>query len=172
MAGLSSLSNAPQTSVTQAPPLVSHPGQPPAAQPVTQPSASQSEGDKADALLAHMNAARGAEGTHELIRDADLDAVALLRAQDLLRLGYFEHYGPDGESAFSELRARGIKYRIAGENLARNNHPGDRTVTAAFELLMASPGHRANIVEPRFSSAGIAAVQQGKLWLYVTVFTN
>jgi uncharacterized protein YkwD len=98
--------------------------------------------------------------------------VALKRAEDLLRLGYFEHYGPDGESAFSELRARGIKYRLAGENLARNNHANQRTVIEAFDSLMASEGHRANIVEPRFSSVGIAAVQSGKLWLYVTVFTN
>jgi uncharacterized protein YkwD len=135
-------------------------------------AATLEEAGRAGALLAHMNGARASGGTHELVRDAALDAVAMKRADDLMRLGYFEHYGPDGESAFSELRARGIKYRIAGENLARNNHPEERTVVAAFESLMASEGHRANIVEPRFYRVGIAAVQSGKLWLYVTVFTN
>ncbi len=171
VAGLSSLSNGPQTSVTEATPLVSHPG---GGEQRPDPAGllELAEGDKAVALLAYMNAARAREGTHDLVRDGALDAVAMKRAEDLLRLGYFEHYGPDGESAFSELRARGIKYRLAGENLARNNHPAERTVVAAFESLMASEGHRANIVEARFYSVGIAAVQSGKLWLYVTVFTN
>jgi len=45
--------------------------------------------------------------------------------------------------------ARGLRYRLAGENLARNNYPDSRTVEAAYEGLMASPGHRANILEAR-----------------------
>jgi uncharacterized protein YkwD len=119
-----------------------------------------------------MNAARSAAGTQELAREPVLDAVALARAEDLLARDYFDHYGPDGESAFSELRFRGIGYRLAGENLARNNASDSRTVEAAFESLMASPGHRANIVEPRFRRVGVAAVRHGKLWLYVTIFTD
>ena len=86
--------------------------------------------------------------------------------------GYFDHYAPDGESAFTELAARDIQYRLAGENLARNNYADARTVGAAFDGLMASAGHRANILEPRFSSVGVAAVQSGKMWIYVTVFLN
>lgn len=171
VAGLSSLSNGPQTSVTEATPLISHLERGDQ-RPDTAGLVELAEGDKAVALLAYMNAARVAEGTHELARDGALDAVAMKRAEDLLRLGYFEHYGPDGESAFSELRARDIKYRLAGENLARNNHPAERTVIEAFDSLMASEGHRANIVEQRFYRVGIAAVQSGKVWLYVTVFTN
>ena len=86
--------------------------------------------------------------------------------------GYFDHYAPDGESAFSELAVRGIRYRLAGENLARNNYAEAKTVAAAFEGLMASPGHRANILEERFSKVGVAAVQSGKMWVYVTVFKD
>ena len=168
VAGLSSFSDGAQTSVTNATLPVSHEAE--AAESQGAPLANQP--DKASGLLARMNAARAKEGTHDLMRAAGLDAIALQRAQDLLRLDYFEHYGPEGESAFSELRARGIKYRIAGENLARNNASDARTVASAFEALMASPGHRENIVEPRFTSVGIAAVQSGDLWLYVTVFTN
>lgn len=169
VAGLSSPSNGPQTSVTQAKPLVPHPGPPPALAPVTGLFAVDNH---AAALLDLMNAARLAAGTHELVRDPALDYVALVRARDLLRLGYFGHYGPEGESAFTELRARGFAYRIAGENLARNNYPEHRTVRAAFEALMASPSHRANIAEPRFNSTGLAAVRHGKAWLYVVIFTD
>lgn len=127
---------------------------------------------KAAALLDLMNQARTKEGLAPLERDGDLEVVALARAQNLVAGGYFDHYAPDGESAFSELAARGIRYRLAGENLARNNYVDSRTVQAAFDGLMASPGHRANILEVRFSSVGVAAVQSGKMWIYVTVFLN
>ena len=121
-------------------------------------------------LFEAMNAARAAEGLQPLAWSAPLEGVALARANHLLQHGYFGHYGPDGTSAFTELRARGIDYQVAGENLARNNFPGDESPAAAFEALMASPSHRANILEPRFDSAGVAAVLDGDTWLYVTVF--
>jgi uncharacterized protein YkwD len=128
--------------------------------------------EKAAALAEAMNAARIAGGLPPLERDAALEDVAYARARNLVRGGYFDHYGPDGESAFSELAARGIGYSLAGENLARNNYPEPRTVAAAFDGLMASPGHRANILEPRFSRVGVAAVRDGRIWLYVTVFMD
>lgn len=128
--------------------------------------------EQAAALLDAMNAARRREGRDELTRDSGLDAVAMVRARNLVTQGYFAHYGPDGESAFSELGARGITYGLAGENLARNNYPEARTVRAAFDGLMASPGHRANILEGRFTRVGVAAVRDGRVWVYVTVFMD
>lgn len=135
-------------------------------------SAIQKFPEKARALLDSMNEARRAEGLAPLEWDASLEEVAYARAQNLVTNGYFDHYAPDGESAFSELAARGIRYRLAGENLARNNYVETRTVAAAFDGLMNSPGHRANILEPRFSSVAVAAVRDGKMWVYVTVFMN
>ena len=137
-----------------------------------QAAALQKFPEKARALLDSMNEARRAEGLAALEWDASLEDVAYARAQNLVTNGYFDHYAPDGESAFSELAARGIRYRLAGENLARNNYVETRTVAAAFDGLMNSPGHRANILEPRFSSVGVAAVRDGKMWVYVTVFLN
>ncbi len=128
--------------------------------------------EKAKALLDSMNEARLAAGLDALEWDVSLEEVAYARARNLVVNGYFDHYAPDGESAFSELAARGIRYRLAGENLARNNYVETRTVAAAFDGLMNSPGHRANILEPRFSSVGVAAVKDGKMWIYVTVFLN
>ena len=127
---------------------------------------------KAQGLLASMNAARVAEGLSPLEVDETLVAVALSRAQDLVKNDYFAHYGPDGGSAFSELAARGVSYALAGENLARNNYLESKTVAAAFEGLMASPGHRANILEPRFTKVGVVAVLDGRMWVYVTVFMS
>ncbi len=167
--GLSALSNAAQTSVTQATPLISR-----LASADDARAGSRESGAAAGAaeLLERMNGARIVAGAGPLLRDPALDAVAKRRAEDLLALNYFGHYGPGGESAFTELRSRGIRYHIAGENLARNNHSDAETAVVAFESLMASPGHRANILEPRYHRAGVAAVPHGDLWLYVTIFTD
>ena len=137
-------------------------------QPVEVPHAE----DKARGLFEAMNEARRSAGLAALEWDASLVGVAYARAQNLVENGYFDHYAPDGESAFSELAARGIRYRLAGENLARNNYIETKSVVAAFDGLMNSPGHRANILEERFSSVGVACVREGKMWVYVTVFLN
>ena len=139
---------------------------------VQQPTELQRAPEKARGLLDAMNQARVDAGLPALEWDASLEHVAYARAANLVENGYFDHYAPDGESAFSELAARGIRYRLAGENLARNNYLEAKTVAAAFEGLMNSPGHRANILEERFSSVGVACVRDGKMWIYVTVFLN
>jgi len=139
---------------------------------ISQPSELAREPAKARGLLDAMNDARRAEGLAPLDWDAALEEVAYARAANLVEHGYFDHYAPDGESAFSELAARGIRYRLAGENLARNNYAENKTVAAAFDGLMNSAGHRANILEERFSSVGVATVKAGKMWIYVTVFLN
>lgn len=128
--------------------------------------------DKARGLFEAMNQSRREAGLNPLEWDGALEEVAYARARNLVEHGYFDHYAPDGESAFSELAARGIRYRLAGENLARNNYIETKTVAAAFDGLMNSPGHRANILEPRFSSVAVACVKSGRMWIYVTVFLN
>jgi len=123
-------------------------------------------------LLDRMNGARFEHGLAGLERYDYLDEVALARAESLVAHGYFDHTAPDGSSAFSVLADRGILYRLAGENLARNNYPEGTTVEAAFQGLMASPGHRQNILEPAFGAIGLAVVQSGGMWYHVMVFTN
>lgn len=156
--GLSALSNGPQTSVTEAPPPVTLPG--------------ENHAGKAAYLLARMNDVRSEAGRSALSPDDDLASVALSRARDLVTKDYFEHYGPAGENAFDELRARGIVYGVAGENLARNNRPANTSVEHAFRALMASETHRANILEARYSRVGTAAVQSGRMWIYVIIFAD
>ena len=130
------------------------------------------DGDKAKALLATMNAARHTVGLDPLSEKPELDAVAAIRARDMVARSYFDHFSPDGASAFSELAARGIAYELAGENLARNTYTSQQSVQVAFASLMASPGHRANILEGQFSYVGVAVLQSGRTWLYVAVFTS
>lgn len=128
--------------------------------------------EKAVQLVAYMNKARIAAGLPPMATDSLLAAVAGVRAEDLAEREYFDHYSPDGSSAFSELSARGVNYGLAGENLARNNFPDAESLKVAFNALMASEGHRANILEPRFTRVGVAAILDDELWIYVMVFMD
>jgi uncharacterized protein YkwD len=128
--------------------------------------------EKASQLVQYMNEARIEAGLATMATMPTLEEVAGVRAEDLAERQYFDHYAPDGSSAFSELSARGVGYGLAGENLARNNYPDNDSLQVAFDALMNSEGHRANILEPRFTRVGVAALLDGDLWIYVTVFMD
>ncbi|MHB1473130.1 MAG: CAP domain-containing protein [Dermatophilaceae bacterium] len=56
----------------------------------------------------------------------------------------------------------------AAENPARGNVSPDRLVA----LWMASPGHRANILDPKLTRIGVAAVYARGQWTVATDFTR
>ena len=72
----------------------------------------------------------------------------------MIRRGYFAHTDPNGRDPFWQLRANGVSYRTAGENIAS----GQQTAEAVVAAWMKSPGHRANILNPHFGHLGVGAV--------------
>lgn len=112
----------------------------------------------ADTLWALMNAARAGHGLSPYRRSAILDRAAQIRCDDLVARNYFSHTTPDGVTGYTAaLSSLGVSWAWAGENLAGNNYPLERTAQIAHEGLMGSPTHRANILEPRdFDAAGVA----------------
>ena len=111
------------------------------------------------------NAARVRNGLKPLTVDPRLVETARLKAQDMAKLGYFGHVSPTYGKPSTMMINFGIKdYRwIGGENLAQNS-----TVDKAFNALMNSPTHRANILDPRYTHIGVASVTgglYGKLWV-------
>lgn len=121
-------------------------------------------------VLAFLNGARAAAGLPALAADDELAAVGRAHATDMYLRGYFAHETPecaDGvvpgcRDPFNRIRAAGITYATAGENLALAP-----TAAAAHEGLMDSPGHRANILDPRYRRVGIGIVR-GPVGLMVT----
>lgn len=99
--------------------------------------------------------------TNDARQDADLPALtvnpvleraALMKAQDMAAKGYFAHTSPEGKSPWHWLDLAGYKFIYAGENLAVH-FDETRDVQKA---LLASPTHRANILDGRFTEIGIA----------------
>lgn len=126
----------------------------------------------ATGVIAETNAARAANGgLPPLAEDATLDDIATLRLDDLFAQQYFAHVGPQGESAITVASSVGYASIALGENLALGTYAGDAGVVAAW---MASPGHRANILDTHYTQIGVA-VREGEYdgaetWIAVQVF--
>lgn len=153
-------------------PAPSQPAAPPAAPadpPASCPTASMS-GHGLE-LFNAINTERASAGMAALAAHGCLVYVAQLRSQDMASRGYFSHTSPEGQNAFDLMDANGVPYGWAGENLARNNYPDGETVGVAIRDLMASQGHRDNILSPNYTDLGVAAVNDGAgMWYYTMVF--
>ncbi|MFZ5818033.1 MAG: CAP domain-containing protein [Bacillota bacterium] len=114
-------------------------------------------------ILALVNAERTKAGLAPLILDGRLVATARAKSADMVANGYFSHTSPTLGTPFDQFREAGITYQTAAENLA-----GGSTVEIAFQALMSSPAHRANILNPKHTHIGVGIVSGGRYALTVT----
>lgn len=91
-----------------------------------------------------------------LIENAELNASALVKANDMFKNQYFEHVSPTGVGPGDLLKIYGYDYIVTGENLILGNFKSEKEVV---QLWMDSPGHRANILNERFTEIGVAIVK-------------
>lgn len=112
--------------------------------------------DSEEVMLKLLNQERVLGGLPALVADSRLRDVARAHSEEMLRLSYFAHDSPVSGSPFSRLRAAGIRYGTAGENLAYAP-----TVEVAHRGLMNSTEHRRNILLPEFRRVGIGVMRSG-----------
>ena len=125
----------------------------------------------AAALFDAINAERVQYGMASLAVDGCAVYVAQLRSNDMAAQSYFSHTGPNGSTAFSLLDAYAVPHGWAGENLARNNYPDADTVAVAIRDLMASQGHRDNILSGNYTRLGVGfAADSGGMKYFTMVF--
>lgn len=106
------------------------------------------------------NAERTKAGLAPLEIDYELNRVAREKSRDMSINYYFDHNSPVYGSPFDMIRAYGINYRTAGENIAK----GQRSPQEVVQAWMNSPGHRANIMNSAFTHIGVGFVDQGNHW--------
>jgi uncharacterized protein YkwD len=118
-----------------------------------------------------VNRERASHGLPALAWSDALAAVARGHSEDMAARHYFDHVTPDGLSPADRLRAAGLSYRRASENIARNQGVED-PVAAAVSGWMRSAGHRANILDPvpTSSGLGIAVDDAGMAWFTQVFF--
>ncbi|MGI8686762.1 MAG: CAP domain-containing protein [Acidimicrobiales bacterium] len=118
--------------------------------PVLGPTTTQVVPSAAQRLLDLANAEREKVGLLRLTSRDDIVAIAVAHSQEMARKGDIFHSTSFFASAVKSL----LNAAVRGENVAYN---GD--VDNTHTRLMASAGHRANILDPRFAAVGIGVVQ-------------
>ena len=129
-------------------------------------------------LLVNQARARGARCGEQafgpappLALSGTLGGVASGHAVDMAQHNYFEHVDPAGHTPADRVRAVGYRETLVGENIAY----GPESVEEVVQGWLNSPGHCANIMDPRFVEMGIADApgQVGRRGLYwVQVFAQ
>lgn len=107
-------------------------------------------------MLQLVNAERANNGLQPLVLDPRLVGAARAHSEEMFRLSYFAHDSPVAGSPFDRMQRAGVRFDLAGENLA---YAPD--VDSAHRGLMNSPEHRRNILTPGFRHVGIGIVSAG-----------
>jgi uncharacterized protein YkwD len=106
-----------------------------------------------------MNGARVNNGLRAVQQNGTLTSLAVWRSKDEVERDYFDHtIKGTSYQVYHWYDLNGLQYRWGGENIGWNNgySDGDSPV-AIHEGFMASPGHRANILEPSWTHGGVGA---------------
>ena len=106
------------------------------------------------------NVERAKYGLKPLTEDWELSRVARYKSQDMHDRRYFDHTSPTYGTPFQMMKAFGLSYRSAGENIAM----GYRTPQAVVTGWMNSSGHRANILNSSYTKIGVGYVADGNYW--------
>ncbi len=112
-----------------------------------------------------VNEHRAKEGLSPLKLDTKVSAAAQVRAKEIVTS--FSHTRPDGSSFATALKEQNISYRRAGENIAWGQKSPEEVVNA----WMNSSGHRANIMNPNFTSIGVGYYRQNGVNYWCQLFT-
>ncbi len=137
--------------------------------PDTTASITSEESQLADLL----NADRSREGLAPVVIDPLLCKIAREHSQDMFERKYFDHYAPgSGPSSPTERYVAALGHRPAyamvGENIyyrSMTDVPTE-TATQAEKAFINSPGHRANIMQPKFNRVGIGFYRaNGRFWV-------
>jgi uncharacterized protein YkwD len=81
----------------------------------------------------------------------------------MVRRDYFSHTNPEGQSPFDRLRAAGVTYTAAAENIAY----GYPTAAAVLQGWRNSDGHRRNLENCEYTHHGVG-LNSGK-WVEVFI---
>ena len=95
--------------------------------------------------------------------DPALTQIALIKAKDMVKRNYFEHYSPFYGNPWDLATLFDYHYTSFAENIARNFVTAEEVVKA----WMASPKHRDNIVNAHYTYTGIGVekANNGKFYI-------
>ncbi|WP_432496849.1 CAP domain-containing protein [Kineococcus gypseus] len=118
----------------------------------------------AQLVLERTNAARADAGCAPLTESAAVTATAAAHSAEMAATGVLTHVGLDGSSHRVRLAAGGVQAPRTAENVAQGYD-----AASVVDAWLASPGHRANILDCTLTLVGIAeaAGTDGPYWTQV-----
>jgi uncharacterized protein YkwD len=120
-------------------------------------------------ILRLTNIERVNAGLQPLKNETGAYYFAKLRAEECHEI--FSHTRPNGQGFHTVFCDEKVFYVYAGENLAKcTNYPYEEYASVCVEGWMNSEGHRANILNPKFTSVAIATVVVGNTQCSVQLF--
>jgi len=108
-----------------------------------------------------LNLEREKAGLNHLQWDERLARAARKHSRLLASHRDLAHQFPNEPAIAERLAAAGARFTVAAENVATAE-----TSQVVHMALMASPGHRANILDPRYNAAGVGVMERnGQLFV-------
>ncbi|MBC2725152.1 MAG: hypothetical protein HGJ98_01480 [Desulfosporosinus sp.] len=118
-------------------------------------------------MLESINSERAKVGVAPLSTDIKVMEAARMKSEDMVKNNYFSHTSPTYGSPFDMLSKFGVTFQGAAENIAMNS-----SVEAAHAALMASEGHRKNILNASYSYIGIGITDSPRGKVFVQMFVK
>ena len=113
-------------------------------------------------ILTLVNVERKKANLQPLTLNSKLGQAAQNHTNDMVSKSYFSHTSPSGGTMVSRVKATGYVYSTIGENIAAGSSTADATMTQ----WMNSPGHRANILNPKFRELGVGYAPSNDQYRY------
>ncbi|MFJ5881590.1 sigma-70 family RNA polymerase sigma factor [Kitasatospora cineracea] len=114
-------------------------------------TAAKRSADLAQQVVDLVNSQRSQAGCGPVRSNAKLALAAQRHSEDMAARNFFDHTNPDGAGPQQRIDAAGYAWSGWGENIAR----GQKDAAAVMDSWMNSPGHRANILNCKFTELGV-----------------
>ncbi len=116
-----------------------------------------------------VNKEREKQGLSKLKQDKELNQIAFIKAEDMVLQKYFDHQSPTYGQPWDMADGFGYSYRTFGENIAYGYKSSSAVVTA----WMNSPGHKANILNSKYTNIGVGiAKDSSNQYYFVHMFSS
>jgi uncharacterized protein YkwD len=164
------------TTVAPTAPTTTAPTRPPTTAPTTAaPTTAPAGNSVIEQALAHINAARTANGLGTLALSADLSKATEAHNALMVSAGTLSHQFPGEAGLGDRFTAAGVSWTSAGENIGQSNGGNnDASIVQAAngltDLMLAeqppNDGHRKNLLNPSFKHIGLAVTRgsDGRVW--------
>jgi uncharacterized protein YkwD len=118
-------------------------------------------------LFRMINRDRAEAGLPELEWNEWLAQAARKHAEEMAQRDQLAHQFPGEPGMRDRIAATALRFNASGENVASGP-----TVSGINEEWMHSPGHRANILDPKYNAIGVALVRGAAGFYAVTDFAH